>query len=73
MLTWGALLHFLFLIQTGSRLPNGAHPSSLDKFEQGIDLIKEATVNAGLQINTDVAVLIDIGADLLYDEVGQEF
>lgn len=58
-------------MQAASRvpLPNGAYSPPLDKLEQAVDMIKEASVNAGLQFNTDMAVLIDVGADTLYDEV----
>jgi enolase len=53
-------------------LPNGAYAPALDKLDQGIDLIKEAVVNTGFQYNVDVAILIDVGADMLYDEVRGE-
>lgn len=43
----------------------------MDKFEQALDFIKEASQNVGLHFNIDFAVLLDIGADALYDEVQQ--
>ncbi len=41
----------------------------MDKLDQALDFIKDVSVTAGLRFNTDFAVLIDIGADTLYDEV----
>lgn len=54
----------------GSRatVPNGAYSASIDKLDQGLDLLKEAATNAGFQFNVDMAVLIDMGAGAVYDE-----
>ena len=62
---------FFFVSQANARipLPNGAYSAPLDRVEQALDLIREATVSSGFQINVDVAVLIDVKADTLYDEV----
>ena len=51
-------------------MPNGAYSPSLDKLEQGLDLIKEIVTSVDLQLEVDVAIFIDVGADGLYDEVG---
>lgn len=50
-------------------LPNGAYSSSLDRLDQGLDLIKEATANAGFQFSVDVGVMIQVGSEAIYDEV----
>ena len=41
----------------------------IDKPEQALDLLQEATRSAGMQLNQDVGVMVDIGADKLYDQV----
>ena len=41
----------------------------IDKPEQALDLLQEATRSAGMQLNQDMGVMIDIGADKLYDQV----
>ena len=49
--------------------PNGAYSPSLDKLDQGVDMIKEATSSAGFRFNADVAVLVETGSNMIYDEV----
>ena len=41
----------------------------MDKPEQALDLLQEAIRMVGLELNKDVGVLIDVGADKLYDQV----
>lgn len=41
----------------------------MDKMELALDLVKEATINAGFLLNTDLAIFVDVGATMLYDEV----
>lgn len=64
-------VHSCPLPQASARvtLPSGAYSPSLDKLEQALELIREATVSGGFLLNTDLAVLIDVGADAIYDEV----
>lgn len=50
-------------------LPNGAYCPALDKPDQGLDLIRDACKNAGLQLNENIGVIIDVGADKLFDQV----
>ena len=40
-----------------------------DKVEQVLDLVKKAVENLGLQLNGDVSIFIDVGAEQFYDEV----
>ena len=42
----------------------------MDKPEQALELLQEATRMAGRELNTDVGVIIDVGADRLFDQVG---
>ena len=49
--------------------PSGAYSTTLDKLDQGVDFIKEASHNAGYQFGVDVAVLVGIGVSHIYDEV----
>lgn len=53
-------------------LPNGAYCPALDKPDQGLDLIRDACKNAGLQLNENIGVIIDVGADKLFDQVSWE-
>jgi len=41
----------------------------MDRVEQALDLLQEATQSAGMQLNQDVGVMVDIGAEKLYDQV----
>ena len=41
----------------------------IDKPEQALDFIQDAARNAGFDLNKSVGILIDVGADKLFDEV----
>ena len=58
-------------LQVGGQatLSNGAYCPALDKPDQGLDLIRDSCKNAGLQLNENIGVIIDIGADKLFDQV----
>lgn len=53
----------------GSLTATGAYCPVIDKPEQALDLLQEAIRSAGMQLNQDVGVMVDIGADKLYDQV----
>ena len=61
----------LSLLQVSGQatLPNGAYCPALDKPDQGLELIRDACKNAGLQLNENIGVIIDVGADKLFDQV----
>lgn len=44
-----------------------------DKPEQVLDLLKEAAVQCGLELNRELSLYIDVGADALYDIVSESF
>ena len=50
-------------------LPNGTYCMAADKPEQVLELLKESATQAGLELNREISVYIDIGADSLYDSV----
>lgn len=50
-------------------LVSGAFCPPLDKPEQGLDLIRDAARNAGFELNQGMGVIVDVGADKLFDEV----
>ncbi len=54
-------------------LISGAYCPSLDKPEQGLDLIRDAARNAGFELNQGMGVIVDVGADRLFDEVSTLF
>lgn len=41
----------------------------IDKPEQALDFIQDAVSNAGCELNGSIGVVIDVGADKLFDEV----
>ena len=41
----------------------------LDRAEAGLELVREAASQAGLALSEDLAVVIDVGADKLFDQV----
>ena len=51
------------------RLLSGSYCPTLDKPEQGLELIREAARNAGCELNQGMGVIVDVGADTLYNEV----
>ena len=63
------LRYSLLQVSGQATLPNGAYCPALDKPDQGLDLIKDACKNAGLQLNENIGVIIDVGADKLFDQV----
>lgn len=57
-------------VLSSCRLPaSGAYCVATDKVEQVLDLIRGATDNLGLQLNRDVSLFVDVGAERFYDEV----
>ena len=42
-----------------------------DKPEPVLDLLREAGVQSGLELNREVSLFIDIGAEMIFDEVGR--
>lgn len=50
-------------------MPDGSYCMACDKPEQALELLKEAAVNEGLELNRELSLYIDIGADTLYDIV----
>ncbi len=59
------------VIQTSGHgsLVSGAYCPPLDKPEQALDLIRDAARNAGFEVNQSMGVIVDVGADRLFDEV----
>ena len=53
----------------GTLISSGAYCPPVDKPEQALDLLQEAATRAGYQLNTDVGVIVDVGAEKLYDQV----
>ena len=47
----------------------GAYRPPLDKLEAGMELVKEAATHSGLTLGNDFSVLIDVGAEKLFDQV----
>ena len=41
----------------------------LDRAEAGLELVREAASQAGLALSEDLSVVIDVGADKLFDQV----
>ena len=41
----------------------------LDRAEAGLELVREAALQAGLALSEDLSVVIDVGADKLFDQV----
>ena len=50
-------------------LVSGAYCPVIDKPEQALDFIQEAARNAGFELNQGIGVIVDVGAERLYDEV----
>ncbi len=50
-------------------MPDGTYCMAADKPEQVLELLKESATQAGLELNREISVYIDIGADSLYDSV----
>lgn len=50
-------------------MAGGAYCPTLDKLEAGLELIRDAAVNSGLTLGEDISILIDVGAERLYDQV----
>ena len=50
-------------------MPNGAYCMSADKPEQVLDLLREAANQTGLELNKEISVYIDVGAEAQYDPV----
>ena len=49
--------------------PRGAYVPPLDKLEVGLELVGEAASLSGLTLGQDISVVVDIGADRLFDQV----
>ena len=49
--------------------PNSPYAPTVDKAEQAMQWIEEAATAAGFQCGKDVGVMIDVGAERLYDMV----
>lgn len=50
-------------------LPDGSYLMAADKIEQILELIKESVTQAEFEMNKEILVYIDIGADTTYDHV----
>ena len=50
-------------------MPDGTYCMAVDKPEQVLDVLKESAVQAGLELNREISLYMDIGADSLYDSV----
>lgn len=68
------LLHVVsfppYQVAGGATLPGGAYCPVLDRLEAGLDLVREAATQSGLTLGEDLSVIIDVGANRLYDQVG---
>ena len=53
----------------GATLPSGAYCPVLDRLEAGMELVREAASQSGLTLGKDLSVIIDVGADGLFDQV----
>ena len=54
----------------GNRLPiSGAYCLASEKADQALDLVKEAADNLSLQLNRDLSIFVDVGAEKIFDEV----
>ena len=53
-------------------LVSGAYCPAIDKPEQALDFIQEAARNAGFELNQGIGVIIDVGAERVYDEVERQ-
>ena len=51
--------------------PSGVYCPALDKLESGMELVREAVEHSGLSLGEDLSILIDMGADRLFDQVGR--
>ena len=49
--------------------PRRAYCPPLDRLEAGLDLVREAGDTSGLTLGQDFSVVVDIGADRLFDQV----
>lgn len=59
-----------FQVVGSSRLPvSGAYCLASERAEQVLDLLKEAAENLNLQLNRDLSVFINVGAERIFDEV----
>lgn len=54
----------------GTSLPSGAYCPILDRLEAGLELVREAATQSGLTLGEDLSVIIDVGANRLFDQVG---
>lgn len=52
---------------------NGAYCMTADKPEQVLDLLREAGVQSGLELNREVSLFIDIGAEMIFDEEKKKY
>ena len=49
--------------------PRRAYSPPLERLEAGLELVREGGRECGLALGQDFSVVIDIGADRLYDQV----
>lgn len=59
-----------YQVAGGATLPGGAYCPVLDRLEAGLELVREAATQSGLTLGEDLSVIIDMGANRLYDQVG---
>ena len=50
-------------------LASGAYCPTLDKPEQAMDILQEAVKNGRLTLGESLAVLVDVGAERIFDKV----
>lgn len=63
------VIYVTIQVSGSATLPNGSYLMAADKMEQVLDLLKECITQAGLEMNREVLVYVDIGADAIYDQV----
>ena len=62
----------MYPLQVGGVAPVGprrAYCPPLEKMEAGLELVREAGTECGLILGQDFSVVVDIGADRLFDQV----